>query len=221
MRRGHYDEGMTSRRPRATRILLIAVLVIAALVLAGAIAVLLPILTHQSAGGSGQTVPEQFVSETSAQGSDGRTRELSVETPEGEPAELDALQPGDTLVVRGSGFDAGIGIYVAVCAIPSGPDEKPGPCLGGIPEGAEEGHAQQAALASVWITDDWAWQAFATQRYDDAQSGSFTATLTVPAPTSDGLDCRETRCAIATRADHTAARDRVQDMLLPVAFARE
>lgn len=209
---------MTSRRPRPTRILLLAVLAIAVLALAGALAVLLPILTHQSAGGSGQSVPEAFVSEVRAEGSDGRVRELSVATADGKAAALDELRPGDRLTVRGSGFDAGIGIYVAICAIPE-EGQKPGPCLGGIPEGAEEGHADRAALASVWITDDWAWRAFATQRYDDAQSGTFTAELTVAEPAGEGLDCRETRCAIATRADHTAAQDRVQDMLLPVAFA--
>ncbi|QZY51378.1 hypothetical protein [Leucobacter tenebrionis] len=209
---------MTSRRSRILRLLLIGVLVVAVLALVGAIAVLVPILTHQSAGGSGQRVPDEFVSQTTAKGADGRTRELAVETSDGEPAELGALRPGESLTVRGTGFDAGIGIYVAICAIPDRPDEKPGPCLGGIPEGAEEGHAEQAALSSVWITDDWAWRAFATKGYDDAQSGSFTAELTVPAAESEGLDCRATRCAIATRADHTAGSDRVQDMLLPVAF---
>ncbi|WP_024357468.1 hypothetical protein [Leucobacter chironomi] len=211
---------MTSRRPRTTRILLVAVLAIAVLVLAGALAVLLPILTHQSAGGSGQQVPETFVSQTTAEGADGRERELSVESADGKPVALDALRPGDELVVRGSGFDAGIGIYVAICAIPQQEGGKPGPCLGGIPEGAQEGTADTSALSSVWITDDWAWQAFATQRYDDPRTGAFTAELTVPEAAVDGLDCRETRCAIATRADHTAARDRVQDMLLPVAFAK-
>lgn len=216
-RRGHYDEGMTSRRP--LRIVLIAVLAIAVLVLGAAIAVLLPMLTHQSAGGSGQKVPERFVAETSARGDDGRTRELAVETADGAPADLGAIAPGDRITVRGSGFDAGIGIYVAICGIPASPQEKPGPCLGGIPEGAEQGEADRAALSSAWVTDDWAWRAFATHRYDDAGEGSFEVALTVPEPTVDGLDCRESPCAIATRADHTASADRVQDMLLPVRFA--
>jgi hypothetical protein len=214
--RGHYDEGMTSRRP--LRIVLIAVLVLAALVLAGALAVLVPILTHRSAGGSGQALPDEYVSESSATGADGRTRLLSATTSGGEPAALDALRPGETLVVRGSGFDAGIGIYVAICAIPESPDEKPGPCLGGIPEGAETGEAQESGLSSAWVTDDWAWRAFATHGY--GSEGSFEVELTVPAPVSEALDCRVERCAIATRADHTASGDRVQDMLLPVSYAR-
>ncbi|GAB2566904.1 hypothetical protein GCM10027033_24190 [Leucobacter ruminantium] len=216
--RGHYDEGMTSRRP--LRIVLITVLVIAVLALGAALAVLLPMLTHQSAGGSGQQLPEEFVSETSAVGDDGRTRMLSVELPDGSAADLGELVPGEELVVQGSGFDAGIGIYVAVCGIPESATEKPGPCLGGIPEGAEEGHADRAALASAWVTDDWAWRAFATHGYQDADAGTFEVVLTVPDPVIDGLDCRESRCAIATRADHTASADRVQDMLLPVGFAK-
>ena len=205
---------------RPFRIALICLLVVAVAVLIGVIAVLVPILTHQSAGGSGQTLPESAVSETRAEGADGRVRELRVKTAAGDLAELDALRPGEELVVRGSGFDAAIGIYVAICAIPASPEEKPGPCLGGIPEGAEEGEASgYQALASVWITDDWAWRAFATHGYDDASSGVFTARLRVPEAATDGLDCRETACAIATRADHTATSDRVQDMLLPVEYA--
>lgn len=212
--RGHYDEGMTSRRP--FRIVLIVVLVIAALVLTGALAVLVPILTHRSAGGSGQELPQEYVSESSATGADGRTRVLSATTSDGGPAQLDALRPGETLTVRGSGFDAGIGIYVAICAIPESPEEKPGPCLGGIPEGAETGQADASGLSSAWVTDAWAWRAFATHGFGD--DGSFEVELTFPEPVSEALDCRVERCAIATRADHTASGDRVQDMLLPVAF---
>ncbi|MFT4232010.1 MAG: hypothetical protein QM606_04430 [Leucobacter sp.] len=206
---------MTSRRP--LRIVLIALLAIAVLVLGLVLAVLIPILTHRSAGGSGQEVPSETVSSVEATGADGRTRLLSAETPDGEAAQLDGLRPGDRIVVRGSGFDAGIGIYVAFCVIPSSSEEKPGPCLGGIPEGAETGEADTSALASAWVTDDWAWRAFATHGFEDG--GSFTVELTVPEPTGEGIDCRSERCAIATRADHTAASDRVQDMLLPIAFA--
>ncbi|MBL3698822.1 hypothetical protein [Leucobacter luti] len=211
---------MTPSRPRTFRIVLIALLAVAVLVLAGVLIVLIPILTHQSAGGSGQNLPTEFVSEVSATGADGRTRTLEATTPDGTPAELDQVTPGESLVISGTGFDSGIGIYLAICAIPESPSEKPGPCLGGIPEGAESGDANATVgLASAWITDAWAWRAFATHGYDDPETGAFAAMLTVPDPVMDGLDCRETRCAIATRADHTAASDRVQDILLPVAFA--
>lgn len=207
------------RRSRPVRVILLVLLALGVLVLGAVIAVLVPILTHQSAGGSGQEVSDELVPEVSAVGADDRTRVLRIETPNGEPADVAQLTPGEVLDVRGSGFDAGIGIYVAICAIPESPDEKPSPCLGGIPSGAEDGDAAgDTALSSVWITDDWAWRAFATQGYTDAAEGSFTARITVPDPTMDGLDCRVTRCAIATRADHTAASDRIQDILLPIAF---
>ena len=215
--------------------MLIAVLVIAVLVLGLAVAMLWPILTHRSAGGSGQEVPEGFIAETSATGADGRTRELRIETADGRPADLAQLRPGDELVVRGTGFDPGIGIYVAICAVPSVPEERPSPCLGGVPAGATEGSAGAGegaegsaeppgaeppeAQPSVWITDDWAWRTFATQGWGDARTGSFTARLLVAEPVQDGFDCRVSLCAVTTRADHTALGDRVQDMQLPVRFA--
>lgn len=206
--------------------MLFVVVVLAVLILAGAVAMILPILTHQSAGGSGQQLPEGFVAETMAEGADGRTRTLSVETPAGEPADLAQLHPGDELVVRGTGYDPEIGIYVSICLIPSVPGDKPSPCLGGIPEGATE--ADESATrddaepqSSVWITDAWAWRAFATQGYDDGESGSFTARLLVPEAAQAGLDCTKSVCAVTTRSDHTASADRVQDMQLPVAFARQ
>lgn len=206
-------------RSRSVRVILIALLAVGVLVLGVVIAVLVPILTHQSAGGSGQEISDELVPEVRADGADGRTRVLSVDTSDGAPANVSALVPGEQLEVRGTGFDAGIGIYVAICAIPESPTEKPSPCLGGIPDGAEGGGAAGAeALSSVWITDDWAWRAFATQGYDDPETGSFSARITVPDPVMDGLDCTVTRCAVATRADHTASSDRIQDILLPVAF---
>lgn len=217
-----------SSRRRALRRVLVVALLLAALIVAGAVAMIVPILAHQSAGGSGQEVPEGFVAETSAEGADGRTRSLSVETPGGEPADLAALRPGDVLVVRGEGYDAGIGIYVGICLVPSIPGEKPSPCLGGVPEEAMEPDepdaaesAESAPQSSVWITDDWAWRAFATQGWGDAATGSFTARLLVPAAAQDGLDCAKSLCAVTTRSDHTASSDRVQDMQLPVAFSAE
>lgn len=220
------------RRHRTVRRVLIAVVVGAALVVLGAAAaIVVPILAHHSAGGSGQSVPDEIVSETSADGADGRTRTLVVETESGDPADLSDLHAGDVLVVRGSGYDAGIGIYVSICAVPAEPGEKPSPCLGGIPEGAMEedptsegnggGTAESESETSVWITDDWAWRAFATHGYDDAETGSFVARLLVPEPTQEGLDCTSAgvRCAVTTRSDHTAATDRIQDVQLPVEFA--
>ncbi|MEV8337026.1 hypothetical protein [Leucobacter sp. NPDC077196] len=208
---------MPSTRARPSRFVLVALLIVAALVLVAAAAVTVPIVLHRSAGGSGQEIPTSIVSETSALGADGRTRTLRAVDADG-PAKLDAIKPGDSLRIEGSGFDVGIGIYVAVCAVPASSEVKPGPCLGGIPEGAESGAVDDAQLTSAWVTNDWAWRSFATHQYSDASEGRFAVTLTVPEPSSDGLDCREVQCAVATRADHTAGADRVQDMLLPVAY---
>lgn len=201
---------------RARSIVLVAVLAVAVLVLAVVAVVVLPIVTHRSAGGSGQAIPEGYPAETSAVGADGRTRALNVVDAQGEPIEMDALEPGERITVRGTGFDAGIGIYVAICAIP-GPGEKPSPCLGGVPEGATTGEADTSELTSAWVTDAWAWRAFATHSYGD--DGSFEVELVVPEAAQEGLDCTVADCALATRADHTASDDRVQDLLLPVAFA--
>ena len=213
-----YDIHM-NQSASVTRAVLVVVLVLALIVLAVVAAILVPILTHKSEGGSGQEVPTDYVSESSATGADGRVRVLTAHASDGEQVELGALAPGEELVVRGEGFDATIGIYVGFCAIPESPEVKPSPCLGGIPEGAETGGAAaQEALSSAWITSDWAWKSFATQGYDDAESGTFEVRLTVPEPTVEGLDCAVSRCAIATRADHTAAKDRVQDMLLPIGY---
>lgn len=204
---------------------LIVLLVVAVVVLLGAAAmILVPILSHHSAGGSGQTVPDEIVSEARATGADGRTRELRVDGADGAPADLGDLRVGEILTVHGTGFDPSIGIYVGICVVPE-PGERPTPCLGGLPEGALEAHEPEAPgeadpLSSVWITDDWAWRAFATQGYDDAETGSFTARLIVVDPVQEGLDCTRVRCAVTTRADHTALGDRVQDLQLPVAFAR-
>lgn len=212
---------MTSSAPRRSvaRIVLISVLAVSVVILAVVAVVVVPILTHKNGGSSGQTLPEDYVSESSATGEDGRTRSLSASVKGGEAADLGAVAPGDVLVVSGNGFDAGSGIYVGFCAIPDSPDQKPGPCLGGIPEGAEQGAAAaKEALSSAWITSDWAWKAFATQGYDDTKLGSFEVRLTVPEPTIEGLDCTESRCALVARSDHTAMKDRVQDMLLPIRY---
>lgn len=205
-----------------TRVILISLLVAALVILGVVAAVLIPILTHSSSGGSGQEIPTEFVEESSANGADGRTRTLRAALPDGAPAELGELTPGEEIVVSGTGFDSGIGIYVGFCAIPDTPEKKPGPCLGGIPEGAEQGDAAATeSLSSAWITSDWAWRSFATQGYDDTETGSFEVRLTVPASSVEGLDCTVDRCAIVTRSDHTALRDRVQDMMLPIAFSSE
>lgn len=218
-----YDECMSAQAPKrkSSRRLLYVLLGSAVVLLLAMVAVIVvPILTHQSAGGSGQQLPSGYVSQSEAKGADERTRSLSVETTDGKPADMERLEPGQVLVVRGSGYDPNIGIYVSICKVPDQPGEKPSPCLGGLPEGAMEGEAagSEKPMSSFWITGDWAWKAFANKNYDDPKTGSFEVQLMVPPASQDGLDCATQQCAVTTRADHTAATDRVQDMMLPVKF---
>lgn len=180
--------------------------------------VVIPILAHQSQGLSRQDdTVEPWPSATTAEGDDGRTRQLSV------PGSVDtsALEVGERLVVTGTGYDGSRGIYVAICVIPGDPAIKPGPCIGGVPDQAQEdveaGTVQYAA--SNWINDDWAWKLFGARSYDDLGAGTFTAYLEVGDPVGDGFDCRVDACGIVTRNDHTALNDRVQDLWIPVGFA--
>ena len=185
--------------------------------------VVVPILTHQNQGTAGQVRPvDEFPLEVTATGDDGRERQLQVfPIRPGMTVDLAALEPGQRLIVSGTGYDASRGIYVAICVIPSDPTVKPGPCIGGVPDQEQtdvaEGTVQYAP--SNWINDDWAWKLFGARSYDDVATGTFTAYLEVGDPEGEGFDCRVDACGIFTRNDHTALGDRVQDLYLPVAFA--
>ncbi|AYF97704.1 hypothetical protein [Protaetiibacter intestinalis] len=200
--------------------------------IAGAVAVVLlvpaavlgiPILLHQDGGAANQETPaEDWPTTVTATGDDGRERELSVVSPDpGGVVDTSALTVGERIVVSGTGYDAGQGIYVAICVIPDDPSIKPGPCLGGVPSTDEqqtsEGEIQWAP--SNWINDEWGWKLFGARPFDDAATGTFTAYLEVVDPVGDGYDCTVDACAIYTRNDHTALGDRVQDLSIPVAFA--
>lgn len=190
------------------------------LIVVGIVAV--PILTHVNQGEANQQAAvDDWPLEATATGDDGRERHLEIVSVEpGGTVDTSALAPGDRFVVSGSGYDPARGIYVAICAIPDDPSVKPGPCLGGSPDGdaveVPEGTIQFAP--SNWINDDWAWKLFGARSYDDRDSGTFTAYLEVP-PTADAnVDCREVACALYTRNDHTASADRVQDVYIPLGF---
>lgn len=206
---------------KSIRITLFALLSVVVILLAGIAAIVIPILWHESAGSSGSTVSENFVSSATATGDDGRTREITVTRADGTPVDMAQLREGEELIVTGTGFDPDIGIYVSICNIPDEPGSKPYPCLGGVPEGATEGDAAASGqvLTSAWVTNNWAWKNFATHSYADTETGSFEVRLVVPPATQEGLNCITGACAITTRADHTATEDRVQDMQLRVAFA--
>ena len=163
----------------------------------------------------------RFVASITADGDDGRTRVITVTTDTGAEVDTSALEPGQRLVVTGSGFDGSQGIYVAICVIPADATIKPGPCLGGVPEQTET----QAEVGTIefapsnWINDDWAWKLFGARGYDDVAAGTFTAYLEVGEAKGKDFDCTVDACGIFTRNDHTALGDRVQDLYVPVAFA--
>jgi hypothetical protein len=214
----------TTKRPRR-RSLWITLTAIAVL-LVPITFLLVPILTHQNQGISVQEDSgEEWPTTVTASGDDGRERVLAVGSAE-DPAtdsgvvDTSAIAEGDRFIVTGSGFDAGQGIYVAVCVIPDDPATKPGPCLGGVPDQEQQdvvaGTVQYAP--SNWINDDWAWRLFGARGYDDLELGNFTAYLEMPNPVGEEVDCTVDACGIYTRNDHTALRDRVQDVFIPVRF---
>lgn len=183
----------------------------------------IPIITHQNEGSSNQRpTTVEWPQVAVAVGDDGRERSIKLVASDGGDLDTSALIVGEQLIVRGSGYDASQGIYVAICVIPDDPQTKPGPCIGGVPEQQQEQAEVEPGTIqygpSTWINDDWAWKLFGARSYDDVDAGTFTAYLAVGDPVGDGFDCRVDACAIYTRNDHTALGDRVQDLRIPVAF---
>jgi hypothetical protein len=209
---------MTARRRRWPWV--VAILFAAVLTVIGI--VIVPILTHAPQGDANQQTPqEQWPLTATATGDDGRERRIEIVSVEpGGTVDTSTLAPGDRFVVSGTGYDPERGIYVAICAIPDDPAQKPGPCLGGVPaqEAVEVAEGTIQFAPSNWINDDWAWRLFGARSFDDRDTGTFTAYLEVPATADENLDCREVACALYTRNDHTAANDRVQDVYIPLGF---
>jgi hypothetical protein len=197
------------------------IVVVAALITAW---IVVPIVTSSPAGSSGQQREvEGYPASVSATGDDGRTRTLEAAFESGEERDFSALVAGDRLIVSGSGFDPSKGIYVAVCKVPDSVGGKPGPCLGGVPSTEENVDSTVGAVeyaASNWVNDDWAWRLFGARSFDDRGAGSFTAYIEIPASADENVDCTRVRCGLFTRNDHTALEDRVQDLYLPVSFAK-
>src|SRR4051812_47457605 len=167
-------------KPRRLRWWWIAIAAVVVVLVPVAI-VVVPILTHENQGLSGQQAPaEAWPLTVTAVGDDGRERSFTVMSPEpGGSVDTSSLSVGQKLVVSGTGYDPSRGIYVAICRIPDDPQTKPGPCIGGVPEtngeAVEAGTVQYAP--SNWINDDWAWKLFGARSYDDVSSGTFTAYL--------------------------------------------
>lgn len=182
-----------------------------------------PILTASPQGSSGQPlVVEGFPTTVTATGDDGRTRTLSATKEEDPSATLQGLVAGDRIVVTGEGYSASSGIYVAICKVPAAPDQKPGPCLGGVPSTEPDGDSREGVIEwgpSNWINDDWAWRLFGARSFDDRELGTFSAYIEIPGAADENVDCRAVTCGLYTRNDHTALDDRVQDLYVPVSFA--
>ncbi len=117
------------------------------------------------------------------------------------------LKSGQSVQVRGSGFDVRKGVYVAFCVAPK-PGQAPTPC-GGAPGSA-------TASSAAWIaTNPPAYAKGMTTPF--GKGGSFAVPITVSTMIGD-IDCRVASCGIAARADHRRSQDRSQDVFVPVSF---
>jgi hypothetical protein len=185
--------------------------------------IVVPIITAEPGGSSGQTlIQEGFPLQVSATGDDGRTRTLQAEVEGAPDRDLSALSTGDRIIVSGSGYDGSSGIYVAVCKVPDAADLRPGPCLGGVPSTEVDGDETEDVIeyaASNWINDEWAWRLFGARSFDDPRSGTFTAYIEIQSASDENVDCTAVACGLYTRNDHTDLENRVQDLYLPVAFS--
>ena len=120
--------------------------------------------------------------------SDG-TKVLSVSQAEG-------LDPsGQTISVSGQGYPTDKGIYVAFCVIPP-TNLPPSPCGGGRgDQGAESD-------SSLWVSSNPPVYAIGVPT-PYGQGGTFSGTMTLTPELAEGIDCRQVRCAVVSRADHT------------------
>lgn len=124
-----------------------------------------------------------------------------------EAADLDPA--GQSLTITGSGYDEAKGIYVSLCVIPPA-GTTPSPCGGGVDR-------ENTSGASAWISSNPpSYAAGVSQPY--GPGGSFSATVEVSPTINADLDCRQVRCAVVSRNDHTRGSDRSQDLLIPVTF---
>ncbi|QUX28269.1 cell wall protein [Nocardiopsis akebiae] len=138
----------------------------------------------------------------------------------GDPAlsvsKTSGLDPeGETVTVTGSGYDTAKGIYVALCDTSgAGPDQAPGPCIGGVDTEGSSG-------ASVWVSSNPPpyGEGLAVPYTGGGADGGFSVELRVGAG-DENTDCADpgTECAVVTRNDHTRPSDRSQDVFVPVSF---
>ncbi|MGI5165851.1 hypothetical protein ACQEU3_15970 [Spirillospora sp. CA-253888] len=149
----------------------------------------------------GATAAHAASGPASAAGPKGQT--LTVSQASGLDAE------GAALTVTGKGYDAGKGVYVAFCK-DNGPDKAPSPCGGGADTSGKTGGSQ-------WVSSNPPpyGKGLATPY---GAGGTFSVQIKISSKLSDAVDCAKDRCAVVTRADHTRAGDRSQDVRVPVSF---
>ncbi|MBU2664872.1 hypothetical protein KOI35_15320 [Actinoplanes bogorensis] len=116
---------------------------------------------------------------------------------------------GETVTVRGRGYNVDKGIYVAFC-VDNGAGVLPSPCGGGADMSGASG-------SSAWISSNPpSYGEGLAQPY--GSGGSFRVSIRVTQKIGD-VDCVVRACAIVTRADHTRTSDRSQDVRVAVRFA--
>ncbi|MCK8678364.1 LPXTG cell wall anchor domain-containing protein [Streptomyces lichenis] len=124
---------------------------------------------------------------------------------------LDAA--GETVTVRGSGYNTEKGIYVAFC-VDNGVGKTPTPCVGGVDMSGESG-------ASVWVSSHPPsyGKGLAKPYQGSGHKGGFSVSLKVRAKDAN-TDCAKpgVRCAVITRNDHTRGGDQSQTVRVPVTF---
>jgi len=136
---------------------------------------------------------------TAASASDG-DRTLSVD-PASDLATVNA-----SVTVSGSGFDTDNGIYLAVCRVGFKKNQDLSACIGGSVPG------QNGTNSWARVSDD----AEGAVAWGD--DGSFSLTLQLAAATGDSVDCLSEPCAVYARSDAEKAKDRANDLTVPVAF---
>jgi len=150
----------------------------------------------------GTAIPSNAASNRVAMGKNGTSLSVSKSI---------LLNPnGADVSVSGKGFSTKAGIYVALCVkVKAG--VKPSPCGGGADMTGATG-------ASIWLSTNPPSYGIGVAK-PIAADGSFTVKLRV-ASMIGNIDCRVTKCAIYTRADHLRADDRSADIAFPVTFAK-
>ncbi|MEU6485455.1 hypothetical protein [Streptomyces sp. NPDC046887] len=120
---------------------------------------------------------------------------------------------GETVTVRGSGYNTEKGIYVAFC-VDNGVGKTPTPCVGGVDMSGESG-------ASVWVSSHPPsyGKGLAKPYQGSGRKGGFSVSLKVRAKDAN-TDCTKpgVSCAVITRNDHTRGGDQSQTVRIPVTF---